>query len=153
MEIMVRGNNAFISKKEQKYVLNFFGNILLGPRLGKNITIELHNCSHFNRRNMGYCNPIDWNYNSPRDFEILLNCQMSKEDQIVTLAHEMVHVKQYARNEWKVFDDDIHKWMGKRMYMPESKYKKMPWEKEARLSEPWLKHFYEQHCENNNLTW
>jgi hypothetical protein len=152
MEIMVRGKNDAVSRKELKYVLNFFGNILLGPRLGKNVSIDLYNCD-LSRHEMGFCNPTYWEYNRPRDFEILLNSNLPKDEQIVTLAHEMVHVKQYARNEWKVYDDDIHRWRGKTIYMPESKYKKMPWEKEARLSEPWLHQFYEQHCENNGLTW
>ena len=46
----------------------------------------------------GYCLPIDSGKN-PRTFDIELNKSMKLRPLLETVAHEMVHVKQYARNE------------------------------------------------------
>lgn len=142
MVITVRGNNDILSKKEIKNALVFFGNELLGSRLSNNIYIELKNCD-LPQNDMGFCNPLEWDYR-PREFEILLNRTMNRKDQYETLAHEMVHVKQYARNEWKIYDGDNYKWQGKKIYMPWSKYKYMPWEIEAKKYEPILLRRYEE---------
>lgn len=103
----------------------------------------------------GFCIPTDWDYRNHREFEIQLNKNLSKKSQIETLAHEMVHVKQFARSEYKMLERDIHKWKGKKIYLPLHKYKKkyrdLPWEKEAFLSEPWLVEFYNRHCDNNDV--
>jgi hypothetical protein len=155
MEVSVRGKNGILSKKEIRYIVRFFGNIILGKRLADNIYVEIQS-QPMTWIEMGFCSPFDYERN-PREFLIELNNSHPRNAQIETLAHEMVHVKQMARNEWKIYTDEIHSWMGKKMHLPESKYQKkyfkLPWEKEAFLSEPWLCRFYEQHCKNNNLIW
>jgi hypothetical protein len=158
MEIIITGKNKVITKKEIRYALSFFGNILLGKRLAKNIYLELYNCD-FDLNDMGFCSPTDWDYRNHRDFEILLNRALAKEEQLATLAHEMVHIKQYARKELKMCKGDYYKWMGKKMYLPSDKFDKkykdgrLPWETEACLSEEWLLDFYKKHCERNKLEW
>ena len=46
-----------------------------------------------------------------------------------TLAHEMVHVKQFAKGQFQVVDG-THYWMGKRV-TKRTKYLDQPWELEA----------------------
>lgn len=47
----------------------------------------------------------------------------------VTLAHEMVHVKQFAKGHFKVHKGTAH-WMGKK-YTEKTAYLDRPWEREA----------------------
>lgn len=152
MRISVRGQNNVLSKKEIRYISSFFGNILLGKRLADNIQLTVYS-ENYSWKEMGYANPLDFDERSPRDFEILLNRNMNRNEQILTLAHEMVHVKQFARNEWRIYDDNIYRWKGQKVRYPRKKHDNLPWEKEAIQSEPWLVHFYDQHCKRNNLVW
>jgi hypothetical protein len=62
-----------------------------------------------------------------REFEIEVSKDLSLRDFVTTICHEMVHVKQYARNE---MTDTGMRWKSKRV--PEkTKYYDLPWEKEA----------------------
>lgn len=155
MEITIHGRNSIISKKEMAYVTEFFARKLMGKRLSKNLEIEIYNRTFKTKREMGYCFPHD---DRPhRHFAIELNKMLSYPNQIETLAHEMVHVKQFARGEWKEIGNGHHKWLGKSMYVSDEEYDKkyrslkLPWEKEAVLSESWLGYFYREHCRINNL--
>jgi len=148
MKVSVRGQNSTLSKSEIRHMVSFFGNILLGKRLSDNIYVEVYNES-YGLNDMGFCNPIDFEERSPRDFEIFLNRNLCKHEQIITLAHEMVHVKQFALNEFKVFDNHEYKWRGKRVRHPRKKHRNLPWEKEAIASEPWLMHYYRKYGEQH----
>jgi hypothetical protein len=106
--------------------------------------VEVYN-EAFALNDMGFCNPFDFDERSPREFELLLNRNLSKSEQLITIAHEMVHVKQFALNEWKVYDNDEYRWRGKKVRHPRKKHFNLPWEKEAIASEPWLMHFYEKY--------
>jgi len=157
MEIKIFGKNEIVSKEEMRYMLNFFGDILLGKRLARNIYLEVEN-NDLDDNEMGYCHYTDFEYRKHREFVIELNRNLPYYEQVETLAHEMVHLKQFARNEWKMYEQDgLYSWMGRRIYVPDDKfserYRKLPWEKEAYLSEPWLAGFYREHCENNELEW
>ena len=66
----------------------------------------------------GYCMAVD-----KREFVIEVKDDLSKEEFISTLCHEMVHVKQYARGEL-----DIN---GKMSYKTHEEYMNLWYEKEA----------------------
>ncbi len=69
---------------------------------------------------------------SASKYLIELKKGMSLELLLITLAHEMVHVKQYVQKELKIIyvkDDVVDVWMGKRYR--NVKYYDQPWEKEA----------------------
>lgn len=149
MKVSVIGKNDKISKKELRYIISFYAKILLGPRLSKNLYVQLkhepmpdHVC--------GFCTPIDEDYRKPREFEIEINSNMSRSLMIRTIAHEMVHVYQFARNKLRFLDShDKYKWNGKvRVY---KKYENFPWEKEAERSENYLIEFYKEHLKYHDL--
>lgn len=72
---------------------------------------------------MGYCLETDNN----RTFEIEADRKLTLRKLLETIAHEMVHVKQYARKELR----HNYKWCGK-TYSPEKvSYWDLPWEIEA----------------------
>tara|TARA_R110000851_G_scaffold13304_1_gene45499 strand:+ start:2595 stop:3029 length:435 start_codon:yes stop_codon:yes gene_type:complete len=91
---------------------------------------------------MGYCLETDNN----RTFEIELDRKLTLRKLMETLAHEMVHVKQYARRE---FHPSYNMWRGK-TYNPEKvSYWDLPWEIEAHGREVGL---FVRWCEANNYT-
>ena len=69
---------------------------------------------------------------SDRDFEIEVDSRLPLRKMMETVAHEMVHVKQYARremNDWQ-YKEVYYKWKGR--YIPDStNYWDLPWEIEA----------------------
>jgi hypothetical protein len=72
---------------------------------------------------VGWCMQEDTN----REFTIDVANNLSLKDFITTVCHEMVHVKQYARNEMDCYGK---KW--KKKTIPEkTNYYDLPWEKEA----------------------
>lgn len=145
MNISIRGSAESLTKKEMKYILNFFAEILLGKRLSKNIDLNVIVSGSLPTSIWGLCLPTDYERKLPREFEIFLSPTLSKKKIIKTIAHEMVHIKQFARGEFKVYDQGKYRWMGKQMNMTEKQYKKMPWEIEAHMSEKYLHDAYVIH--------
>jgi phosphoketolase len=72
----------------------------------------------------GYCEVGDTN----REFTVTIKKGLSIWDLITTLCHEMVHVKQYARNELRYVNGDT---MWKKKAYNNVDYADAPWEKEA----------------------
>ena len=138
MRIYIRGKNEKICKKEVKEIVNFFGTHLLGPRLNKNITLEIIYRHDFKDDLYGLCGPVDWD--EMRSFEMLLNPHIPKTKQINTLAHEMVHLKQFARGHLKQYVRGGYRWMGK--FVDNLEYENLPWEKEANTKEAILMELY-----------
>ena len=72
---------------------------------------------------VGYCLQTD----TIRDYEIEIDKSLSIKDIVLTLAHEMVHVKQYVNKEMA-----LEGWRWKNaMVKMDTPYIELPWEKEA----------------------
>ena len=90
---------------------------------------------------MRYCLETD----NDRTFEIELDKTQSMRNLLETLAHEMVHVKQYARRE---LNPKVDCWMGKTYNPKKVSYWDLPWEIEAHGREIGL---FVRYCEENKL--
>ena len=66
--------------------------------------------------------------NQPREFLIEIHPGIGARRILETLAHEMVHVKQYIHNET---DDQLSMWRGKRVDSEKVEYWSHPWEIDA----------------------
>ena len=99
-----------------------------------NIDVKLKNLKD---GEFGFCDIQDDN----RNFIIEVNKNVSIKDFVSTIIHEMVHVKQYARNE---MNGDDMRWKSK--IIPEdTDYMDLPWEKEAyRLEAKFIKLIWEE---------
>ena len=66
-----------------------------------------------------------------RNFEIEIETKLSFDEMVKTICHEMVHVKQYARNEMtdNAFNG-AYRWRD-RYIKKDTSYSKLPWEREA----------------------
>ena len=90
----------------------------------------------------GYCSMED---DTRRMFTIEIHKNLKLRQLIMTLIHEMVHVKQFARNEMDDFRvNDRYRW--KSGTVPKNiTYYNMPWEKEAlRLQEKLTDEFWRE---------
>lgn len=129
MKIDIKGKASHMCKAELKFATAFFANYLMGEKLAKNLDIEIR--LEDQGRNEGGCNPVDAS-RRPRSFEIGIRHTMQRYKMLQCLAHEMVHVKQYARGELSS-ELITAKWQGKTFKLTNSMedYLNWPWEVEA----------------------
>jgi hypothetical protein len=119
MTISIKGG----TKSQKKYVRSMikFCCKTLMPRMHTlDITVKLTSP----KGAMGYCLELDNN----RTFEIEVDRNMRLRKLLETIAHEMVHVKQYARRELHPVHDT---WCGKTYNPKKVSYWDLPWEIEA----------------------
>lgn len=105
----------------------FYAQELMTPKMLDNITIYIK----FNKNldAYGVAGIVDYNdSNKPREFEIELHPGIGAHNILETLAHEMVHVKQYAYNE---MNESATRWRGMKVNPDNMDYWNEPWEIEA----------------------
>jgi hypothetical protein len=138
MDITVTG---MIGKRNDKALLKeaavFFANQLMDPRMVRKLTLDIEVYNNLDVE--GEC-VDEHGFRNPRWFTISLK-SLDINSMIRTLAHEMVHVKQHAKNELqtghavaargglKIYS----KWMGEvwKAKRKEDDYFDSPWEIEA----------------------
>lgn len=113
--------------------VSYYSSLLMSSRLYKNISIDI--IGHEGLID-GYANGMcTWEdtYVKPRDFSIEINTEQDDVSFYTALAHEMVHVKQFAREEIKErFKPNYTKlWYGKIVDTKKVNYWDLPWEIEA----------------------
>jgi len=146
MDVTVfRTRNTPFSRQKIVEIVDFFSTTVMGKRLSRNIHTEVKfddigDCD-------GFCCPLDDNYR-PREFEVLIHRSLGEEQIIKSLAHEVVHIKQYARGEFRECQTGVFMWKGKKTVVLDYKkeYHSLPWEQEALLSEDLLLGLYRKKC-------
>ena len=63
--------------------------------------------------------------------KVLIDARLSASKQRLVLAHEMIHVKQYAKQELIVLNDRSMIWKGREYQYAYEYNQRMPWEQEA----------------------
>jgi hypothetical protein len=136
MTIRVKGGTKS-QKKYTRSMVKFCIKTLMPRMQYLDITVKI--CAP--KGAMGYCLELEDN----RTFEIEIDRRMRLRGMLETLAHEMVHVKQYARRELH----PVHNtWCGKTYNPKKVSYWDLPWEIEAHGREIGL---FIRWCEANNL--
>ena len=133
MEIIVKGGSA----RQRMYVESIAAFTLnhLKPRM-KSIILNIQIKSFGKDETLGYCLPDDnADQDRPREFTIEINRTSRLRRMLETVAHEIVHAKQFARGElyWSSVKGQ-NRWQGK--WLSNSKkavkdYWDNPWEIEA----------------------
>lgn len=122
----------------------FYANILLEEDIMENIQLDIQ--IDFDMDCAGHCVTEDCE-EYPKCFMILLNPYFTDESMFEVLAHEMVHLKQFATNElYNVLAmeaDELtlgHIWKGERYKFGPDEYEVLdaPWEVEAYGRQPGL---------------
>jgi hypothetical protein len=115
-----------------KQAIRFYCRHLLGDNLYHRISITLEFDPSLSKTNeYAYC---DWEFENhkSRDFIITVDPALGKRNMLLALAHEMVHVKQYAKGELKDYvRTSKSKWKGEVIDANELDYWDHPWEIEA----------------------
>lgn len=140
---MIVNTKGFGRKKsaEIRAAAKFYADILMDPRVVRNLVLDIQRDDTLDA--MGYCANDDDRTRSPRWFTIELRGTKKDDDPVKTLAHEMVHVKQYAKNELGADRSlvlsrggkakEATKWLGKwwTASKKQDPYYDAPWEVEA----------------------
>lgn len=129
MKIVTKNiNTNNIDIKELKNAANYFADKLLTKRQKRNIKVNL---SMKNIYDKGYIEWVDKPV-FPREFNIVLNNKYKKKQTLITLAHEMVHLKQYVIGELKdaTLRSDV-KWKREEINEDKMHYFDLPYEIEA----------------------
>lgn len=120
----------------------FYARELLSSQMIKNIVVSIEFRTTI--KDLGNCMIAEFNdWRKARVFEIQLKRHKTYDSTLRTLAHEFVHLKQFAKGE---LNDENTKWKGQ-LICEETPYSDLPWEVEATSLEPILFGLYEQHLE------
>jgi hypothetical protein len=133
MFIDIKGTSVKTPRFLVKKAAKFYGEYLMGKKLAENVNLTIDfekfepSCKEY-----AYCDWVDDNHRS-RVFVITINRNLSKKETLLALAHEMVHVKQYAKGELKDIFRPVKmtKWMGESFPENSVDYWDSPWEWEA----------------------
>lgn len=131
MYVTITGNFSEQNKVVIDAAAKFFGECLFSENHLNDISIEVTNLEkeiigHNNEK--GNCEVIDSDEKHPTMFII----ELGEEEQLDTLAHEMIHAEQY--NSRKLRDgkhENIYYWNRKKIDTTNMEYYDFPWEIDA----------------------
>ena len=132
MYLITSGRPSRLPMKLCKQAVKFYGHQLLSENLYHKLTVTIA-FEKFNPKinEYAYC---EWEFDNHRskDYVITIDKNLSKRNMLIALAHEMIHVKQYARGELKDYlRVNKSKWNGEIIDPQEVDYWDQPWEIEA----------------------
>ena len=132
MNITVVGSGR--KKRELAKDLASFAALKLMPRLRDKLCIDINLIPRLSQKDnvAGDCIWED-SRSRPREFTIRVDSSQSLQLMLETIAHEIVHVKQFARGELQDLSSDINvcKWKGADVKCNAVDYYDLPWEIEA----------------------
>lgn len=122
-----------LSVSETRKLVRSLASSMMSARLIKHLSLTII----FYDTDKGYpyadCGWEDTNYR-PRKFSIVVSPRLSRKQQISSIVHEMVHVRQFAKGELMDYMnhryDKYTKWKNKLISI-KVPYRKRPWEIEA----------------------
>ena len=132
MLLHVKGSNKAVRKLVETATW-FYTEKLMGKRLmaGLEITINLKKNLLAKTGNEGSAIWEDDGYRS-REFTIELDSSVKIRELLITLAHELVHVKQWAKDEmYEYMESHMVRFKGEKIHLKETDYWDYPWEIEA----------------------
>ena len=154
MNIEIKGR--YFTKNHRNYLIDFAdwaSYRLVGGRISRhmNLLIQLNHPNHYRKHYLyadtDYQDDDEKRY--PRNFVITMTSRFGILRSLVILAHEMVHVKQFALGELVWPEQNIHpKWLGKKINYESTEYWDLPYEIEAHGREKGLVY---QWCDEKKL--
>lgn len=150
MENMMLVNVIGGSKSQRKHTTKMveFCVKKLMPKM-KSLEVNVHIKDFKKDSSLGYAIPTDdADAHRPREFDVDIHSKQPLRQFLETLAHEMVHVKQFARGElYESTRMSKQRWMGEWLDK-EPDYWDQPWEIEAHGRECGL---FIRYCESHKL--
>ena len=147
MHITTKGGSS-TQKKYATSMAEFCGEKLLGTRLFPKVSVEIQFVKNLLKKEEIYGDAewLDFE-RRPKEFTIRVDGSQPLRRMLETVAHEMVHVKQFARGELYENSANKHRWQGTWLNK-DPEYWDAPWEIEAHGREIGL---FVQWAEKNKL--
>ncbi len=122
----------------------FYANELMRKDLARNISVDIQIVKKMEKKSNGDqmgTSLITGECSRPREFDIELDGSHRTTFILKILAHEMVHVWQFATRKWIQYEKkDVEKWKGEIFEWKDLHYRDLPWEAEALEKETILFH-------------
>ena len=132
MLLHIKGSTKRI-RKDIELAAWYYAEKLMGKRLmsGLEITIDLKKDLLTEEGHEGTAIWEDDSYR-PKEFTIGLDTTVNARNLLINLAHEMVHVKQWAKDEmYEYMEPHMVRFKGEKIHLNEVDYWDYPWEIEA----------------------
>lgn len=133
MKIYTRKHNPKIHRNELKLATSFMFAHLVEENIHKKTTVFLY--SHPIKAAKNLCGLTTVINEHNNQFKIEIDTNLSRKKQLITLGHELVHVKQYINNELgeNLIKNNMSmtKWKGAYFNEEDAEYWDWPWEIEA----------------------
>ena len=132
MLVHIKGSTKRI-RKDIELATWYYAEKLMGKRLmsGLEINIDLKKELLTEEGHEGTAIWEDDGYR-PKEFTIALDTTVNHRNLLINLAHEMVHVKQWAKNEmYEYMEPHMVRFKGEKIDLNEVDYWDYPWEIEA----------------------
>lgn len=132
MEIVIQGNLNGRSPVFLEEFISKVGVKLMGKRLSDVVYIEVNFIDNL-KEQCGHEGNVIWEDDDyrPREFSMELDPGMNDRDLLRAIVHEMVHVKQYAKDELRQLQmKPVYRFKGE-YYSEDTPYHDRPWEQEA----------------------
>jgi len=135
MELNITGPATDNQREMITRAVDFFLGLLMTQKLKQSLYIDLELAKRLEDRE-GVCGDATWEDDNcrPKEFTVRVHWDGKKDfaKTLETIAHELVHVKQFARGEMKdLLSVQKVSWCGKRYDRAEVDYWDLPWEVEA----------------------
>lgn len=149
MELVVKGKPLKLGNKWVKKAVHFYADALMSFRLHKNIHLTL-SFVELKGADIGNCE-AHYEGSKARTFDIEIEKSLTPYKLLTIIAHEMVHLKQYAKDELYDYDKTPmrHRFKGEIFDIDDEKkeeYWLSPWEVEAYGSEHGLFVAFRESC-------
>jgi hypothetical protein len=151
LKVYIRKNGFRINSHLTRYSIKWYAHMLMHQNLCKNLEISV---SHKKLDNI-YAD-VEAHYDGatrPRRFIITVDPYLSKRTYLLAIAHEMVHVKQYATGEVRDYAgiDTSTKWKDGFVDDTVEDYYDLPWEIDAFGRERGLYFRFKDHIDKHRI--
>ena len=147
MKVNISGKADNISNKEIRNAVFFYTKKLLGNSLAKKITLDIVIDKELLKNFEMFANisPLEADPR-PKHYEMEIDAKLSKRQFLISLAHEIIHLKQFAKNQMRDLESKkMTRWMGDYYVEDNINYWRRPWEIEAHKGEKTLYEEYINH--------
>lgn len=136
MRIYITGEASCLTKKQIRHAAKFYCRELLKESTYKKVRlfIVMEDFLLMNSGNYAAIGPMD-DTTRPKEYELEIDPELNEETFLMSLAHEMVHLKQYIKDELRTYARSTEtRWNGEK-FPATLDYWEEPWEHEAHTLE------------------
>jgi len=153
MIINIEGGNKQLRELSES-IAEFCASKLFSKKLSHTLTLDIE-LSKTLLKEDGILGEIDFDDSNhrPKEFTMTVDCSVSKRKIMETIAHEMVHLKQYAKGELVDLERCGSTTWQRTKINSETNYWDLPWEVEAHGKELGLFVRWAEHNHLGNQDW